>query len=182
LSQEQRYQISALKRNGIIDGFQLWVNLPTVQKMSHPRYQEVGVETIPVFEKKGCRVRVVAGTVGILRGPLSEIASNPVYLDGPLEAGAIFSPPVPKGHTVLAYVFEGQGMFGSTEVASVKMVVFAEGNHFEARVSESPVRFILMAGAPFGEPIVLYGPFVMSTCKEIQQALADLRDGTFIRE
>jgi redox-sensitive bicupin YhaK (pirin superfamily) len=168
--------------DGIIDGFQLWVNLPAAQKMSCPRYQEIGAETIPVFEKNGFRVRVVAGTVDSLHGPVTEIAANPVYLDVILKAGAKFIQPVPEEHTVLAYVFDGQGIFCDTEVVSVKLAVFGEGNQIEVRSSDSPVRFILMAGVPFGEPIVPYGPFVMNTHEEIQQALADLRAGTFVRE
>ncbi len=167
--------------DGIIDGFQLWVNLPAAQKMSRPRYQEVGDETIPVFEKDGCRVRVVAGTVNSLHGPVTEIAANPVYLDVTMEAGSKFSLPVPEEHTVLAYIFDGKGIFGDTAVASVKMVVFGEGNQIGVQADDSPVRFMLMAGAPFGEPIVPYGPFVMNTREEIQQALADLKDGTFVR-
>lgn len=167
--------------DGIIDGFQLWVNLPAAQKMSRPRYQEVGDETIPVFEKDGCRVRVVAGTVNSLHGPVTEIAANPVYLDVTMEAGSKFSLPVPEEHTILAYIFDGQGIFGDAAVASVKMVVFGEGNQIGVRADDSPVRFMLMAGAPFGEPIVPYGPFVMNTREEIQQALADLKDGTFVR-
>ncbi len=168
--------------DGIIDGFQLWVNLPAAQKMSRPRYQEVGTETIPVFDKNGCRVRVVAGTVAGLHGPVTEITANPVYLDVRLEARARFSLPVSEAHTVLAYVFDGQGLFGNTEVSSVRMAVFGDGNQVEVRANDSQVRFILMAGATFGEPIVPYGPFVMNTQEEIQQALADLRDGTFVRK
>ncbi|HEY5270776.1 MAG TPA: pirin family protein [Anaerolineales bacterium] len=167
--------------DGIINGFQLWVNLPAVQKMSRPRYQGVGTDTIPVFEKNGRRVRVVAGMVGSLRGPVTEITANPVYLDVMLEAGAKFSLPVPKEHTVLAYIFDGQGIFGGTEVTAVKMAVFGEGNQVEVWAGNSPLRFMLMAGAPIGEPIVPYGPFVMNTREEIQQALADLEEGTFVR-
>lgn len=167
--------------DGIINGFQLWVNLPAVQKMSRPRYQGVGTDTIPVFEKNGRRVRVVAGMVGSLRGPVTEITANPVYLDVMLDAGAKFSLPVPKEHTVLAYIFDGQGIFGGTEVTAVKMAVFGEGNQVEVWAGNSPLRFMLMAGAPIGEPIVPYGPFVMNTREEIQQALADLEEGTFVR-
>jgi redox-sensitive bicupin YhaK (pirin superfamily) len=168
--------------DGIIDGFQLWVNLSAAQKMSRPRYQEVAAETIPVFEKDGCRVRVVAGIVDSLHGPVTEIAANPVYVDVTLEAGIKFSLPVPERHTVLAYVFAGKGTFGDKEVASVNMAVFSEGNQIEVRAGDSLVRFMLMAGKPFGEPIVPYGPFVMNTREEIQQALTDLRNGTFVRE
>ena len=168
--------------DGSIDGFQLWVNLPADQKMSRPRYQEVGAETIPFFEKNGCRARVVAGTVDSIQGPVTEIAADPVYLDVMLDAGSKFSLPVPERHTVLAYVFVGQGFFDDTEIASVKMVVFGEGSQIIVRTVDSPVRFMLIAGAPFGEPIAPYGPFVMNTHAEIQQALADLRDGTFVHQ
>jgi len=167
--------------DGIIDGFQLWVNLPAVKKMSPPRYQEVGAATIPVFEKNGCRVRVVSGMVGGLRGPVTDIAANPVYLDVKLEVGARFNLPVSEEHTVLAYVFDGQGIFGGAEVTSVKMVIFGEGNQIEVQVGNSPLRFMLMAGVPCREPIVPYGPFVMNTREEIQQALEDLRNGTFVK-
>ena len=79
-------------------------------------------------------------------------------------------------------MFNGHAKFGNTEVASIKMVVFGEGNQIEVRADDLPARFMVMAGAPFGEPIVPYGPFAMNTHEEIQQALADLRDGTFVRE
>jgi quercetin 2,3-dioxygenase len=168
--------------DGIIDGFQLWVNLPAAQKMSPPRYQEIGANSIPTFEKDGCHVRVVAGSVESISGPVTQIAADPIYLEVSLEAGANFSLPVPDHHTVLAYLFEGSGYFGEAEISSTKMAVLAEGNLIEARSVESPLRFMLMAGAPFREPIVPYGPFVMNTREEIQQALADLRNGTFVQE
>jgi hypothetical protein len=169
-------------RDGVIDGFQLWVNLPAAMKMSRPRYQEVGAMTIPVLEMNGCRMRVVAGTVGSTHGPVTAIAANPVYLDVTMETRSKISLPVHEEHTVLVYIFDGQGIFGDTAVASVKMVVFGEGKQILIQTENSRVRFMLMTGAPFGEPIVPYGPFVMNTRDEIQQALADLRDGTFVRE
>ncbi len=168
--------------DGIIDGFQLWVNLPASQKMSRPRYQEVSAETIPVFEMTGCQVRVIAGIVGNIRGPVTKIAASPLFLDVRLEIGANFSLPVPEKHTVLAYMYEGTGILGDTEVPSVKMAVFSDGRQIEVRSGDSSVRFMLMAGVPFREPIVPYGPFVMNTRAEIEQALADLRNGTFIQE
>lgn len=167
--------------DGSIYGFQLWVNLPAAQKMSAPRYQEVTSATIPVADGKGYRVRIVAGEVDGIRGPVTEIAARPLYLEVALEAGAEFLQPIPQGHTTLAYVFEGQGRFGGTPVDAVKLVVFGDGDRLEVRAAEAPVRFMLMAGAPFREPIVPYGPFVMNTHEEIQQALTDLRNGTFVK-
>ncbi|MGZ6346721.1 MAG: pirin family protein, partial [Anaerolineales bacterium] len=167
--------------DGIINGFQLWVNLPAAQKMSRPRYQGVEASTIPLWEKEGCQVYVIAGMLGNVRGPVMEIAANPVYLDVALAAGATFNVPVPEKHTCLAYIFNGQGLFGDQEIEGVKMVVFGSGDQVEVRTGSSPLRFILVAGSPIGEPIVPYGPFVMNTKEEIQQALADLKNGTFVQ-
>ncbi len=167
--------------SGTIYGFQLWVNLPASLKMSAPRYQEVVADSIPLTEKDGCRVRLVAGEVDGVRGPVTGIAVSPVYLEVDMQAGKSFGLPIPSGHTALAYVFEGQGIFGGQEVGAVRMAVFDDGDQIEVRTDESPVRFMLMAGAPFREPIAPYGPFVMNTREEIQQALQDLRDGTFVK-
>jgi hypothetical protein len=150
--------------------------------MSAPRYQEIVADSIPAVEKEGCRVRVVAGEVEGVRGPVTEIAASPVYLEVAMQAGASFGLPIPEGHTVLAYVFEGQGTFGGQEVGAVRMAAFGDGDRIEVRTGEVPVRFMLMAGAPFKEPIAPYGPFVMNTQEEIRQALYELRNGTFIKD
>ena len=168
-------------QNGNIYGFQLWVNLPAAQKMDQPRYQEVNAATIPVIEKDGVTIRLVAGDVDGVRGPVTEIAASPLYMDVKLAPGSKFIYPVPSGHTVLAYVFEGTGEFSGEVVESVGMVVFNDdGDQIEVK-SESGVQFMLIAGAPFKEPIVPYGPFVMNTVEEIQQAITDLRNGTFVK-
>lgn len=169
--------------NGNINGFQLWVNLPADQKMSPPRYQEVNNSKIPCLEKDGATIRIVAGEVLGVKGPVTEIAAKPVYMDVTLVPGAEFIQDIPRGHTAVAYVFEGSGMFGSEKIINaVKMVQFADGDYIHAVAeSDSGFRFMLMAGAPFKEPIVPYGPFVMNTVEEIQQALIDLRNGTFVK-
>lgn len=174
---------------GNIFGFQLWVNLPAALKMSPPRYQEVRSGMIPVARREGQAIRVVAGEVDGVRGPVTEIAANPLYLDVQLEPGAAFTQPVSAGHTVITYVYHGEGEFGLDEagqgqvVAAVRMAVFGDGEELRVQAAPAaPVHFMLIAGAPFGEPIVPYGPFVMNTVEEIQQALDDLRNGTFVRE
>jgi quercetin 2,3-dioxygenase len=175
---------------GIIDGFQLWVNLPAALKMSQPRYQEVSASKIPCVENDGVTVRMVAGEVFGVKGPVAEIAANPLYIDVTLAPGKEFEQEIPFEHTAVAYVFEGSGTFengekgsgASTPVSAVRMVQFEEGDSIRAQANpDSPFRFMLMAGAPFGEPIVPYGPFVMNTVAEIQQALIDLRNGTFVQ-
>lgn len=173
---------------GTVYGFQLWVNLPAAEKMGAPRYQEVTSDTIPSAAsagENGSKVRVVAGQYDGVSGPVTEIAAHPLYMDVTLKAGEDFSLPVPMGHTVVAYVFEGRGLFGDGVdhiVEAVRMVTFGEGELVLARAApNSHVRFMLMAGAPFGEPIVPYGPFVMNTEAEIMQAMTDLRNGTFVQ-
>jgi redox-sensitive bicupin YhaK (pirin superfamily) len=167
--------------NGNIYGFQLWVNLPAAQKMSQPRYQEVSAGEIPVVEKDGATVRLVAGEFNGTRGPVTEIAAAPLYMDVKLAPASKFILPIPSGHTVLAYVFEGAGEFGDQVVESVSMVVFNDdGDQIEVK-SETGMQFMLIAGAPFKEPIFPYGPFVMNTKEEIEQTIQELRNGTFIK-
>ena len=167
--------------NGNNYGFQLWVNLPSAQKMSQPRYQEVNGNEIPVVEKDGVTIKLVAGEVDGVRGPVTEIAAAPLYMDVKLAPGSRFSLPIPSGHTTLAYVFEGTGEFGDQVVESVSMIVFNnDGDQVEVK-SEAGVRFMLIAGAPFKEPIFPYGPFVMNTKEEIEETIRELRNGTFIK-
>ncbi len=168
--------------SGNIYGFQLWVNLPAHLKMTEPRYQEVNAATIPTSEKDGVKIRVVAGKVQNIVGPVTEIAASPLYLDVQLAPDTEFVQPVPSGHTVIAYVFEGEAIFSDQTIEAVRMVKFNDGDHLRVKTENSPVRFMLMSGAPFKEPIAPYGPFVMNTMEEIQQTLVELRNGTFIKQ
>jgi redox-sensitive bicupin YhaK (pirin superfamily) len=173
---------------GNVFGFQLWVNLPAALKMSQPRYQEVTANTIPMVETDQAKIRVVAGEIDGIQGPVTEIAASPIYLDVELSPGSTFNSSIPHGHTAVAYVFEGEGDFGVSDsgkgelVEAVHLIVFNDGDSLQVQATpDSAVRFLLIAGAPFNEPIVPYGPFVMNTPAEIQQALADLRNGTFVK-
>ncbi len=174
--------------DGVINGFQLWVNLPAAQKMSQPRYQEVIADSIPTLERDGMKVRVVAGEYDGVTGPVTEIAARPLYMDVTLEPDLEMQFSVSPGHSAVAYIFEGKGRFGAEGdgpeefIEAVSMVVFDDGDQVVVQTGvDSPVRFMLMAGAPFQEPIVPYGPFVMNTQEEIQQAFIDLRNGTFVQ-
>jgi len=127
-------------------------------------------------------VRLVAGAFQGTLGPVTEITAKPQYMDVTLEPGTEFIHQVARGHTAVAYLFEGEGVFGAAEADAFNLIVFGDGDHLRVRAgSDSGARFILFAGAPFGEPIVPYGPFVMNTEAEIDQALRDLRDGSFVR-
>jgi redox-sensitive bicupin YhaK (pirin superfamily) len=174
--------------SGLINGFQLWVNLPAAQKMTQPRYQEVVSADIPSVENDGIKARIVAGDYNGVRGPVKEIAAYPLYMDVTIEPEADFEVPVPVGHSAVAYVFEGAGFFGVHDtgdgdfVEAIQLVVFTDGDSLHVQTGAgSHTRFMLMAGAPFKEPIVPYGPFVMNTPEEIQQAFIDLRNGTFVQ-
>jgi redox-sensitive bicupin YhaK (pirin superfamily) len=174
-------------QNGKMDGFQLWVNLPARLKMIKPRYQEILSDRIPeVNRADGTKIRVIAGTVDDARGPVTEIVADPTYLDIMLPSGSAFSHSIERGHSAIAYVFEGEGIFGITEadkgkvISYPKLMVFDDGDLIKVQTTNRPVRFLLISGKPLYEPIARWGPFVMNTQEEIQQALEDLRNGTFV--
>jgi redox-sensitive bicupin YhaK (pirin superfamily) len=173
---------------GEMIGFQLWVNLPASLKMTAPRYQDVTADQIPeVAREDGVKIKVIAGKVDGVKGAVSEIYADPAYLDVSIPANGSFSHPVEKGHTAFAYVFEGRGVFGPDDgapensVSQQGLVIFGDGDYIQAGAAKEPVRFLLVSGKPLNEPIARYGPFVMNTQEEIQQALEDLRNGTFVR-
>ncbi len=175
-------------REGNLAGFQLWVNLPARLKMTTPRYQEIPSGRIPeIHREDGAKLRVIAGTVDDVSGPVTEIAAQPTYLDVSLPAHATFSHPIERGQAAFAYVFEGEGTFGITDEeegeagAHPRLVVFDDGDSVKVVTTSQPVRFLLVSGKPLHEPIARYGPFVMNTREEIEQALRDLRDGTFVQ-
>jgi redox-sensitive bicupin YhaK (pirin superfamily) len=165
-----------------LDGFQVWVNLPRKLKMTPPRYQDVAATAIPeVARPDGARIRVVAGAVDGVTGAVKEIFAGPTYLDVALPAGGTFEQPVPRGHTALLYVFKGEVNVGGRSVASTRLVVLRDGDVARVRAGDAPARFLLLAAQPLQEPYARWGPFVMSTPEEVEQALQELRDGTFIK-
>ena len=173
---------------GRLEGFQLWVNLPANLKMTRPRYQDVRSDRIPeVHREDGVVIRVIAGTENRVQGAVTDIYADPIYLDVSVPAGVTFSQPVVRGHNAFAYVFAGEGRFGVTGenqgvlVGHPRLVVLDDGDHVAVRAEAQSVRFLLVSGKPLREPIARYGPFVMNTPEEIQQALQDLRNGTFVK-
>jgi redox-sensitive bicupin YhaK (pirin superfamily) len=167
-----------------IHGFQLWVNLPAKSKMSKPNYQEVQKATIPQFTTpEGAEIRVIAGSVGDVTGPVADIAANPIYMDVFVPAQTRFQFPVPEDHNVFAYLFEGAASFGSNadEISATQLVTFGDGDTVTIRTKDKSARFIMASGKPLNESVARYGPFVMNTRAEIEQALEDLRRGTFVQ-
>jgi len=188
---------------GRMHGFQLWANLPSSLKMTAPRYQDVKAGEIPeIVDDDGTRVRVVCGDFWGRRGPVEGVAADPRYLDISVPPGKRKVLPVEIERHAFAYVFEGSGNFraastpfgvltektdGVAETLSREqtgnrsLVLFDRGDEVTVQAGEHGIRFLLVSGKPLEEPVAWYGPIVMNTQAELQQAFAELRAGTFIR-
>lgn len=165
--------------NGEVNGFQLWVNLPAAQKMAAPRYQEVSSAQVPIVEQAGAKVRLMAGEFAGQRGPIGDIAIQPLYLDITLAPDALIEVPVSAGLAAYAYLFEGAGQVKAEPVSALSMLVLSDGDGLRVQAAADGLRFLLMAGQPIAEPVVPYGPFVMNTEAEIRQVFEDIRSGNF---
>ncbi|MBS0432201.1 MAG: pirin family protein [Proteobacteria bacterium] len=167
--------------HGLMRGFQLWVNLPAKDKMSAPRYQDIAPAKIPEVEPSaGVHVRVVAGEVFDVRGPVSGVATEPLYLDVALQAGARISVPLPEQHNAFAYVFEGEGVrVGGESLARGELAVLSPGTAIDLAADGNAARILVVAGKPLNEPVAKYGPFVMNTPEQIVQAIQDFQSGNF---
>lgn len=189
---------------GRMHGFQLWANLPKSLKMTAPRYQEVGSRDIPeIVDDDGTRVKVVVGDFWGKRGPVDGIAADPIYLDVFVPAGVRKVLPVETTRHAFAYVFEGSGTFRDASApqgvltdttgtdiddkpvldltGNRSLILFDRGDEVVVQAGPEGIRFLLASGKPLGEPIAWHGPIVMNTPDEIQDALYDLRAGTFIK-
>jgi quercetin 2,3-dioxygenase len=187
---------------GRMYGFQLWANLPAAHKMMAPRYRDVKRLQIPeVSLAQGVRVKIICGRVNGTEGPVRDIVTDPEYLEVSVPAGAEFHHPIPRGHTALAYVIEGEGYFDPERDAYAHEVIGANYFDFERRcvcgnrtialygdgdqvvvaALASPVRFLLISGLPIGEPVAWYGPIVMNTQEELRLAFEEYQQGTFIK-
>jgi redox-sensitive bicupin YhaK (pirin superfamily) len=175
---------------GRMHGFQLWLNLPREHKMTPPRYQEVVRADIPeTGEDDGTIARVVCGSLWGVSGPVDGIAGSPAYLDISVPAGVTRRIPVSHDRHAFAYVFEGEGRFddasepGPTPGSAVdrSLVLFDAGDEVVVRAGERGMRFLLVSGQPFREPVAWHGPIVMNTQGELKQAFSELQDGTFLK-
>ena len=168
------------QEQGLLWGFQLWVNLPAKDKMTAPRYQDIPPADIPeVALEGGGRVRVIAGHWGATAGPVSGVATDPIYLDFAAPADASVAVPLPAGHHGFVFVYEGEAELGGERVTRGELAVLGPGDHVDIAGGPDGARFLVVAGRPLGEPIAKYGPFVMNTVEELQQAFADYQSGRF---
>ena len=188
--------------DGRMGGFQLWANLPAAQKMREPRYRDVRSADIPeVTLPGGITVRVICGEVGKTLGPVRDIVIDPEYLDVAMPQRARFVHPTKPGHTVIAYVFEGEACFSDASAPSSfavepasyfdlerktaqgdhAVVLYDDGADVRVTTTDSPVRFLLISGRPLREPVAWQGPIVMNTPEELRAAFREYRNGTFLK-
>ena len=168
------------QEEGLLAGFQLWVNLPASHKMVEPNYQEVTADNIPE-ETRGdfCHLKVIAGrTINGTQGAISNDLVDPIYWDINLSSGAQFSDEIPKDHNAFIYVIEGDLLIDDKKVREKQLAILGDGDSVEITASTIS-RFLLIAGKPLNEPVARGGPFVMNTREEIKQAFADYESGSF---
>ena len=170
------------QNEGLMEGFQLWLNLPAQDKMRSPWYRDIPAEAVPRFTlDSGATVQVIAGSTHGVAGAVQRDVTAPLYLDIELPAGATFEQPLPAGHNAFLYVFRGEVVVEGKGVPQARMAILdnaqaADGVRIKAT---QPARLLLLAGRPLGEPIAQYGPFVMNTQAEVFQAVEDFRNGKF---
>ena len=166
-------------------GFQLWMNLPSSQKMMPPRYRDVKKEQIPEIPfDKNVRIKVICGKVNGVTGPVHDIVVDMEYLDITSGKQLSFEYPVKKGNKAFAYVFEGSGYFDSNKgrlIDEGHLVIFNDGDNIKIITTDSPVRFLLVSGEPINQPVAWRGPIVMNTEEELEIAFKELSDGNFIK-
>ncbi|MGA7799617.1 MAG: pirin family protein [Gammaproteobacteria bacterium] len=167
---------------GLMRGFQLWINLPAGQKMSDPDYQEFAPDHIPTVEDNGARIRIITGGYGSHRSLIQDPNTAVQYLDVSVDAERSFSHSVDGRASAFLYLFEGAATVSGTAIPQQALAVLGTGEEVTVEAGPQGARFILVAGLPIDEPIVQYGPFVMNTREEIEQAMADYRSNRLVRK
>ncbi len=169
---------------GMMQGFQLWVNLPSTDKMMKPRYRGLTKDQIPGTQpSKGVEMKVIAGKSGKVEGPVKDLVVDAEYFDVDMGPYSEFEHRVNKDHKVFAYVFGGEGTFSNANqaVGAETLLLFGEGDEITSRAGRNGLRFLLISGKPIGEPIAWRGPIVMNTQKEIEIAYEEYWNGRFLR-
>jgi len=169
--------------NGLMRGFQLWINLPGANKMDNPEYQEYTAAQFPLIEGDGHQVRLLVGRYGDSTAPIVDDLTNVTYLDVRLDPGASFTTTLPAENNNFLFVFEGDGSLDKQAIPLNTLIVLgSEANRPTFTAGNDGARFIVISGRPIGEPIVQYGPFVMNTREEIEQAMRDYQTNNFVRD
>ena len=170
--------------DGLMSGFQIWVNLPAEKKMCAPRYQDIPPEEVPVVDFEGGKVRVLAGSFNDIKGPVKDVVTKPLLLDVEFTAKGEVTLDVPTGHNSFVYCFGGEVSVGGGEGRKDTSLSFQEGGVLsdgeKVVISGTKGRVLVMAGKPLNEPIARRGPFVMNTQEELVQAMMDYHSGRFV--
>jgi redox-sensitive bicupin YhaK (pirin superfamily) len=170
---------------GRMRGFQLWLNLPAREKMKPAAYRDIKASEIPEVKQDRVRVRVIAGKLGETTGPIHGGSTDPYYFDVHLEPGAVFEAALPSGHNAFVYVYEGEARVGEERKSVAHRsagLLSASEDAVRLEAGGNGARVLVLAGKPLREPIVQYGPFVMNTREEIEQAIADYQSGALSRD
>ena len=175
------------QQDGVLRGFQLWINLPAAEKMKPAGYRDIADTEIPRLDlPSGGQIKAIAGevTLGneVLTAPVHGGSTDPLYLDVTLRPGELLTVPLNTGYNAFLYLFEGQASVAGETVQSDHLATLTDGDSVTLEGGRQGARLLLLAGKPIGEPIAQYGPFVMNTQDEINQALSDYRDGTLTAE
>jgi len=171
------------QENGLMRGFQLWINLPAANKMDTPEYQEYKSDAFPLVEKSGYSVKVLIGGLDDAHAPIVDELTGVSYFDVQVSAGGHFRHELPAGNNSFIYVFEGDGRFNTQSIPSNTLIELgSEDNVPELIAGEQGMRFLLVSGKPIEEPVVQYGPFVMNTRDEIDEAMRDYQSNNFVRD
>ena len=168
------------QQDGAMEGFQLWLNLPSHAKLREPWYRDIAAEAVPVWHGDGATVKVIAGSTHGVAGAVQREVTEPLYLDVQLQPGARFEQPLPDTHNAFVYVYRGELSVADTLVRRQRMAILANTPGSQGVVltaGSEGAQVILVAGAPLKEPIAQYGPFVMNTQQEIFQAVQDFQAG-----
>jgi redox-sensitive bicupin YhaK (pirin superfamily) len=173
------------QEDGLMAGFQLWVNLPAKDKMTAPRYQDIAPERVPRLDPAaGVELRLLTGRIGEIEGPVTDVATAPLYVDVRLQAGAQWTANLPERHNAFVYVYEGEAIIGEGEFAQTlprgELGVLSHGEALQLAAGDAATRLILVAGKPLNEPVAKYGPFVMNTPEQIVAAIRDYQSGRFV--
>lgn len=167
---------------GAMYGFQLWANLPASQKMMPPRYRGIIADQIPVVElENGVRIKVIAGTIGGVKGPMDEIVIDPEYFDCAVPYGETFIHKTDPTYTAFIYVIGGRGKTDGTDIDNGTLVLFDQGGQLSVKATNESLKFLLLTGKPLNEPVAWRGPIVMNTQAELETAFQEYQEGTFIK-
>ena len=167
---------------GRMRGFQLWLNLPAKEKMKAPEYRDIAAAEIPVVKVVGGEVKVIAGSFGGTQGPVRGGSTDPQYWDVHLEPGAAFEASLPSAHNAFLYAYEGEATVEGKDLPHRAAGLLSDGEKVCFMAGAQGARVLVLAGKPLREPVVQYGPFVMNTREEIEQAIADYQAGAFARD